>query len=562
MDGTKICVMPPKFLHLFIILFTIHGSLFAHDNQPDYLISQVDEAVNRSDEYIAQKEKRITLLRMQLRQIRDADGEYQTAFRLYEEYKPFINDSAIFYLNRCIALATASGNRERVGLCRSLLALRCSNTGMYNEALTILGQVNPDEMGKKSLGTYYFAYVHVYGELAYYTHLAGMRRHYEAEQARYRRLMFGVLPRYDNNRMQVEELTLMNEGRYKQSMAVNNEWLKRVPEGSHVYALVALYRYLEYKNVGDSVRMMQWLARSVLADIRNGVLDQGSMWEMANQLMVHGDVDRAYRYISFTSDCAGRFGSRQRLSQISPLLSTIANQYKAESEKNYHRLMIALGILTVFMLLVLILYYYTNRQRQHLAEVRDSLKQSNCQLSELNQQLLHLNEQLVESNAQLTDANRVKEEYVGRFMRMCSVYVDRLDGMRKRVSRLVKTKRYDELNELVKTDSSKEQELDELYVNFDKAFLHLFPNFVDCFNELLRPDEQVQLSTAERLNTTVRIFALIRLGIDDSSKIAEFLHYSVNTIYNYRARVKNGAKVDRDTFEERVKAIGTRAFQS
>ena len=278
--------------------------------------------------------------------------------------------------------------------------------------------------------------------------------------------------------------------------------------------------------------------------------------------MVHGDVDRAYRYISFTSDCAGRFGSRQRLSQISPLLSTIANQYKAESEKNYHRLMIALGILTVFMLLVLILYYYTNRQRQHLAEVRDSLKQSNCQLSELNQQLLHLNEQLVESNAQLTDANRVKEEYVGRFMRMCSVYVDRLDGMRKRVSRLVKTKRYDELNELVKTDSSKEQELDELYVNFDKAFLHLFPNFVDCFNELLRPDEQVQLSTAERLNTTVRIFALIRLGIDDSSKIAEFLHYSVNTIYNYRARVKNGAKVDRDTFEERVKAIGTRAFQS
>ena len=222
--------------------------------------------------------------------------------------------------------------------------------------------------------------------------------------------------------------------------------------------------------------------------------------------------------------------------------------------------MIALGILTVFMLLVLILYYYTNRQRQHLAEVRDSLKQSNCQLSELNQQLLHLNEQLVESNAQLTDANRVKEEYVGRFMRMCSVYVDRLDGMRKRVNRLVKTKRYDELNELVKTDSSKEQELDELYVNFDNTFLHLFPNFVDCFNELLRPDEQVQLSTAERLNTTVRIFALIRLGIDDSSKIAEFLHYSVNTIYNYRARVKNGAKVDRDTFEERVKAIGTRTF--
>lgn len=562
MDGTKICVMPPKFLHLFIILFTIHGSLFAHDNQPDYLISQVDEAVNRSDEYIAQKEKRITLLRTQLRQIRDADGEYQTAFRLYEEYKPFINDSAIFYLNRCIAMATALNNRQHANLCRSLLALRCSNTGMYNEALTVLGQINPDEMGKNELGTYYFAYVHVYGELAYYTHLTDMRKHYEGKLARYRRLMFSVLPRYDNNRMQEKELALMNAGQYKQSMAVNDEWLKHVPEGSHVYALVALYRYLEYKNVGDSVRMMQWLARSVLADIRNGVLDQGSMWEMANQLMVRGDVDRAYRYISFTSDCAGRFGSRQRLSQISPLLSTIANQYKAESEKNYHRLMIALGILTVFMLLVLMLYYYANRQRQHLAAVRDDLKRSNNKLSQLNKQLSELNGELVASNVQLIDANRVKEEYVGRFMRMCSVYVDRLDGMRKRVNRLVKTKRYDELKELVKTDSSKEQELDELYENFDKAFLHLFPNFVDCFNELLRPQEQVHLNEKERLNTTVRIFALIRLGIDDSSKIAEFLHYSVNTIYNYRARVKNGARVDRDTFEERVKAIGTVVVKS
>lgn len=185
------------------------------------------------------------------------------------------------------------------------------------------------------------------------------------------------------------------------------------------------------------------------------------------------------------------------------------------------------------------------------------MKQSNEQLSVLNRQLSSLNDRLRDSNLKLGDANRVKEEYVGRFMRMCSIYVDRLDGMRKRVNRLVKAGRYDELKELTRSTEPKEQELDELYVNFDTALLHLFPNFVDCFNELLRPEEQVQLTGKERLNTTVRIFALIRLGIDDSSKIAEFLHCSANTIYNYRARVKNGARVDRDTFEERVKAIGT-----
>ena len=549
--------MPAKFLHICFIFLVFPYTLCARDYQTDSLLHLIDEAVNRSGEYIAQKEKRITLLRNDFQKEHDKQKAYHMAFKLYEEYRPFINDSAIYYLNRCIALATALGDPQRVGLCRSWLALRCSNSGMYSEALDILKQVNADEMDENSLGAYYFAYVHVYGELAYYTHITNMRKQYEAEYARYKQLMFAVLPRYDNNRLQIEELTLLNEGKYKQSKAVNDEWLKRVPEGSHVYALVALYRYLEYKNVGDSTRMMQWLARSVLADVRNGVLDQGSMWEMANQLMVRGDVDRAYRYISFTSDCAGRFGSRQRLSQISPLLSTIANQYKAESEENYRRLMIALSVLSVLTLLVLVLYYYANRQRQRLAVVRDDLKQSNDKLSDLNSQLSLLNEQLTASNTQLIDANRVKEEYVGRFMRMCSVYVDRLDNMRRRVNRLTKAGKYDELKELTRSTDTKEQELDELYLNFDNAFLHLFPDFVDRFNELLRPEEQVQLVEKERLNTTVRIFALIRLGIDDSSKIAEFLHYSVNTIYNYRARVKNGARVDRDTFEERVKAIGT-----
>ena len=142
-------------------------------------------------------------------------------------------------------------------------------------------------------------------------------------------------------------------------------------------------------------------------------------------------------------------------------------------------------------------------------------------------------------------------------MRLCSSYVDRLDDFRRKVGRMLKNRQLEEIHDLTRSSQYKDQELDELYANFDSAFLHLFPNFVDAFNELLKPEERVLLDDKLRLNTTVRIFALIRLGIDDSSKIADFLHYSVNTIYNYRARVKNASLVDRDTFEERVKNIGT-----
>jgi hypothetical protein len=109
---------------------------------------------------------------------------------------------------------------------------------------------------------------------------------------------------------------------------------------------------------------------------------------------------------------------------------------------------------------------------------------------------------------------------------------------------------------MTKSTELKEKEIEELYQNFDSVFLHLFPNFIDGFNALLQPDMQVHPKEENKLTTDIRIFALIRLGIDDSSKIAEFLHYSVNTIYNYRARVKNGALRDRENFEKHVKEIG------
>lgn len=347
-------------------------------------------------------------------------------------------------------------------------------------------------------------------------------------------------------------------------MRINDQWLSHVEKGSHPYALVTLYRYLAYKAENDSTRMMYWLAESVLTDIRNGVMDQGSMWEMANQLMGLNDVDRAYKYISFCSICANRFGSRQRLAQISPLLSAIAKMYKDENDQYNRRQNYTLCIISILALMLLIGVFYVSRQRHKLAIARDDLAKTNRQLHELNAQLKSLNEQLSCTNSQLsvvnhelTDANRVKEEYVGRFMRLCSIYINKIEDLRKRVHKKLKARQYDELYEMTRPQDFKEEELEEFYTNFDSAFLQLFPHFLDSFNALLRPEERIEQPKKEQLSTPIRIFALIRLGINDSSKIAEFLHYSVNTIYNYRAHIKKSAINDKDSFEEDVRKIGT-----
>lgn len=532
-----------KTLLVQLLCFFMPMSGYAKDARLDSMLHTIDRSMDDAQRYVAVRERHITQLKEQYEEAVDDRSRYNIAYSLYEGYKPFVNDSAVFYLDRCIALATRMNDAAKVNECRAWLALRCSNTGMYDEALNVLDMVDEAALSEWGRGIYYYARAHAYGELAYYTRLPDMRNVYGGKAWYYQQLAMKTLPEHDNNRYQLLEQSLLADKKYKQSMALNNEWVKRVEKGSHPYALVAMYRYLEFKNINDTTQMMLWLAESVLADITNGVMDQGSMWEIANQLMVMGDVDRAYRYIGYASDCATRFGSRQRLSQISPLLSEIARLYKTESGKYNRRLKMTLGIISLMTLLILASLLYVNRQRRRLAEVSENLSK--------------VNDRLQKSNRRLQDANRVKEEYVGRFMRLCSIYVDRLDAFRRKVGRMLKNRQMDELHTLTHSTCFKDEELDELYANFDSAFLHLFPNFVESFNELLKPAERVVLDDKQRLNTTVRIFALIRLGIDDSGKIAEFLHYSVNTIYNYRARVKNASLVDRDTFEERVRNIGT-----
>jgi DNA repair exonuclease SbcCD ATPase subunit len=244
-------------------------------------------------------------------------------------------------------------------------------------------------------------------------------------------------------------------------------------------------------------------------------------------------------------------------------MTQIAKTYKEKSEHTTSQLRVLLGILSVLALLLLGVLFFLHRRNKQLAVARNELRDantrlsaSNAQLSTLNAQLSTLNTQLSALNTQLSEANRIKEEYIGRFLSLCSQYIDKLDDYRKMVNRKMKNKELDELFRMTKSTELKEKEIEELYQNFDSVFLHLFPNFIDGFNALLQPDMQVHPKEENKLTTDIRIFALIRLGIDDSSKIAEFLHYSVNTIYNYRARIKNGAIGNREAFERQVKELG------
>jgi len=547
---------------LTAILILLSTVVRAQGTDLESRLQLIDEVIAESPHYVAQREAKITAARHAYEQA-TTQQKYDEGYRLFELYRPFVSDSAIYFLRECIALAEQQGDHASSVRCRSQLAIRCSNIGLYDEALNILDSIRLGSgLDKQVLGTYYEAYNNVYGELSYYTRLDDMRQLYQKKEQYYKQLMFDNLPPTSESCFLRREQAAQAEGKLKEAMAINDEWMKTVEPGSHPYALVALYRYIEYKLQGDTTQMMYWLTESVLADIRNAAMDQGSMWELANELMLSGDVDRASRYISYTSDCANRYGSRQRNWQIAPLLTHIANEYKSQSERTTSQLWGTLIMISILALLLLGALFFVHRRNTQLHATRNELKTSNDELASANSllatqkdELATLNSQLSIVNSQLTESNRVKEEYIGRFMSLCAQYIDKLDNYRKMVNKKMKNKELDELFQISKSTELKEKELEELYENFDTVFLHLFPNFIDDFNALLQPEMQIHPKQENRLTTDIRIFALIRLGFEDSSKIAEFLHYSVNTIYNYRARIKNGALGNREQFENKVKIL-------
>lgn len=548
---------------IILVVFSLFLAPNIYANTVDSLCLVLDQCVAEANVYTSEHQRRIDELILQNKKLMSDDKRCEVYHELYQEYSAFRNDSALHYLDLSIKLAAKLGNDAKVQRYRMQMVYQYSNTGYYNEALRIMNSLDSVKLAEQGLlGEYAFVKRHYYGEMSNYSVLADERQYFDKMMNFYHNIVVKNLPETDDRSLQCLEMNLLSEGKASEALMINDRRIRQVGIDSRQAAIVAFYRYLDLKQRGDSIEALEWIIRSSICDIRHGIMDQAALWEVANTLLASGDTERAHRYIGFAWQCAEVFGTRLRIWQITPVMKRIDSAWQANITKAARLQNVVLVLISILLIIAVVAFFYVSRQhkkmskaRQELSEKNEQLNQMYAQVKEQNQQLQQMSAELTGANHDLTESNRIKEEYIGRFLRLCSLYLDKMDALRKRVSKFAKTKSYDELIKLSRSSDFKEKELEELYSSFDSAFLHLFPNFIEDFNALLRPEERIVVLEKDRLNTTIRIFALIRLGIDDSSKIAEFLHYSVNTIYNYRARIKSTALEGKETFEERVKKL-------
>lgn len=511
---------------VYILCFSALTSSFAQNKNIKDLYEQLDQAIEQSQYYINQKESRITKIKKQSRQGHTPPQLLTAYYKLYEEYKTYKSDSSIYYIHQAIDLAKRNNMKSDITKLRSLLALQYSTSGAFTEALHVLQSIDKKTLNNSNKKDYYIAFYHVYGELGF-TNInidTELSQEFYSKQDCYRDTLFSILSPNSEDYLMRKEVLLTNQNKLKEALKINDIRLSKCKKGSHEYGIVAYYRYLIYRSLKDEDMVKYWLLQSAICDVKCAINDQASLWILAEILSKEKDVERSYKYINFSWKANKKFCTRIRSWQISPVLGTIDHNYQAELKKANHRLIFAIICVSLLVIALALLTFYVNKQKSYLSNARNELKKTNTQLEELNNKLSSTNGMLKTSNDKLNESNGVKEEYIGQFLGACSHYIDKLDKMRLNVNKMVKNKQYNELYSMTKSSEVKEQELEELYANFDKVFLNLFPNFVEDLNGLLKEECQIHLSSPNKLSAIVRVFALIRLGIDDSTKIAEFLH--------------------------------------
>ena len=426
---------------------------------------------------------------------------------------------------------------------------------MYKESLDVLESVDRRKIIPRLIADYYTCFDHVYGELGVYTQDKTLSGRYWSISQAYRDSLYAILPPESEEYLLTREASFRDQRQYEEALKVNDLRLTKIEPYTPQYAMATYHRSLIYKYSNDSLGEKRNLCLSAISDIRSAIKDHASLWMLAQLLYEDGDMERAYQYMRFSWNATKFYNARLRSWQSADVLSLIDKTYQAMIEKQNDRLQQNLLLITALLVLLIVALGYIYRQMKKLADARNHLQVANKQLNGLNEELRQMNSCLSSTNIELSESNQIKEEYIARFIKLCSTYINRLDAYRRMVNKKVSAGQIAELLKITRSQDALDEELEELYANFDPAFLHLFPNFVGKFNDLLQENEQILPKKGELLNTELRIFALIRLGIEDSSQIAEFLRYSVNTIYNYRAKVRNKARGSREDFDDLVRKI-------
>lgn len=510
---------------------------------------RIDIEMAKWPQYVRAHRGQIDSLKQKYRNAHDISEQYRLCDAIVDGYREFQNDSALFYVEKLYGHARETGDSQLIGSAQIKKAYQAAKSGMYAASLDYLSQVDTLTIGEDGMLDYYRTRYYLMGEMFSYCYIWEKREEYVDEENRCRQEIMKRLPENSGECLMYRAYDAMMRHQYEEAEMFSNRCLRTEPKYTPVYKLAAFHRRFICECLDQPNMACYWLGECAISEMRLAMTDQVGLWSLASKL---GDdeLERQYRYIRFSWDAATMFGqSSVRSWQITPVLSTVEHKYQEQINRLNNNQQLGILCLTVLIIVLLVALLFINSQRKRIALARSQLEKRNTQLAAANTQLSLL-------NAQLSDSSRAKEEYIVQLLEYNSEFIDQKEEDRRNESKLLRNGQMKELTRLLNSADKTGKELNQLLARFDDIFLGLYPTFIEDFNALLNEEGKIKVTRNERMNTPLRIFALLRLGIEKTADVSKILHCSANTVYNYRAQLKNAYLFERDEFEDAVRRIG------
>lgn len=525
----------------------------AKHTSTDQLLQRLDEAVDNYKVYRKKREHRITKLRAELSVATQWKEQYAIMNKLHDEYRVFLNDSAILWQQRCLDGAKMVGEHREVSESRCRMSTQYLNSGYYAEARFLIDSLESTSFADAEV-EYYNIKSKLYTALARDTRNAKSRKIFTRIAKDLSEKLLLVAPENSEARFNTLYFKLLDAEDYRQALALCNHRLKQLEPDDQKNAVVNFRRYTLQEKLHKPDEAFYCLLQAAICDVESATYDEQAIYNVSRVLNDRGDVKRSRKYMEYAYYAYTQFGGITRDWIVHDMEDT-NRLYLSQLNEKQRLVNISLYIIIILFIISVTLLVFSHRQRHKVKEKNMKINEANLKLSDTNEQLKKLYEQNELINQKLSEANIIKESYIGTFFGICSAYIDEGDKLLKKIKKLMRAKKYDEMETAIVAANRDVTTRDELFARFDSIFLNIFPDFIENFNALLVPECRIEPKTRGTLTMGLRVFALLRLGVEDSMQIATFLGLANSTVYNYRTKYRNEALSDRATFEERVKRL-------
>ena len=545
---------------LFLLLMLMMPLLTQGKTDEKKLLERIDYMIDNDQHYQDIKEKELKHLKQQALDAEDNKTRLLFLDSIYRAYSAYRYDSAYAYMKRGLELAEKCKDSYYITLNQINQASVLSVRGFYSKAEVLLQTLNPETMPYKLKLYYYFTFAWIYNYWESYAKNSDFAAEFCTKKKHYMDLLLQNFKEDRRNTVYYNyllgERIYLDEPTSRKSLTLFLKAMKMSPAKSRIHAMSAYGAARYYKLTGKFDLYEKYLVEASVSDGLCQLKETVALQKLAYYLFKKDENNSklAAKYIQHTMEDAQFFNNQLRMMEISNILPVIATANQQAAERSRARILTGFITVSAALIIIIILAFVNNRQKNKLKKNKQEIEEQNRKQIEMNGQLSEMNNQLTELNQQLIETNIKRETYLRLFIDISAAYIDKLADYRKLVSRKIKANQAADLLKSLNTHKLEEEETQMFYNRFDKAFMELYPGFVTELNKLLLPESQLEVPTTHTLTTEIRIYALMRLGVTDSQEIATLLHYSTQTIYNYKSGMRAKA-INRDTFESDVNRL-------